>query len=318
VRGGTSIGLAALALVAALASGCAGRSGPPQTIAGTPAQPGYDELFDEPQETEVEDPLEPLNRPVFALNRGMDRFLIDPISRAYSFAVPGVARRAIRRVFVNLNSPSVLVNDLLQLSPKRASVIGARFVINTTVGLAGLWDAAERFGLRGHHNDFGVTLAKYGVGSGPYLVLPVLGPTTARDAFGELVDLAMLPQTWFFGPTTWVFAAYQGSDGFTLRDVHRGALKALEESSVDFYVAMRFAYLSNRASEIQSAGQRGTRADGGLTVRTRCPRPCPPRDRRSCAPGWRSAPRSRRAGSRRSIPSGAAPARSRSRAGARR
>jgi phospholipid-binding lipoprotein MlaA len=255
VRQGTSLRLACLALAALLATGCAGRSAPPTTIAGTPAQPGYDELFDEPAETEVEDPLEPVNRPVFGMNRGMDRFLIDPLSRAYSFVVPGVARRAIRRVFVNLNSPAVLMNDLLQLAPRRAGVIGARFVINTTVGLAGLWDAAERFGLRGHQNDFGITLARYGVGSGPYLVLPVLGPTTARDAFGELVDMALLPQTWFFGPITWVFAAYQGGVGFTLRDVHRDALKALEESSVDFYVAMRFAYLNNRAAEIQSVGQ---------------------------------------------------------------
>ena len=256
MRQRTSLRLACLALAATLAVGCAGRSGPPSTIAGTPAQLGYDELFDEP-ENDVEDPLESFNRPVFGLNRGMDRFLIDPISRAYSFAVPGIARRAIRRVFVNLNSPAVLVNDLLQLAPRRAGVIGARFVINTTVGLVGLWDAAERVGLQSHQNDFGITLAKYGVGSGPYLVLPVLGPTTARDAFGELVDLLLLPQTWFFGPTTWVFAAYQGSDGFTLLDVHRDALKALEESSVDFYVAMRFAYLSNRTAELRSLDQPG-------------------------------------------------------------
>ncbi len=244
----TALLLAALML----GPGCASQQGPPGTVAGTPADLEYDELFDDPIEPEINDPFEAVNRRIFNGNRRFDRYLVNPISEAYAFVVPKVARRAIRRVFVNLNSPAVLVNDLLQLSPKRASVTGARFVINSTVGVAGLWDAADRIGLEGHHTDFGITLAKYGVGSGPYLVLPLLGPTTARDAFGDLVDLAFLPQTWFIGPTTWVFAAYQGSDGFTLRDLHSEALKALEESSVDFYVAMRFAYLSNRANEINT------------------------------------------------------------------
>jgi phospholipid-binding lipoprotein MlaA len=221
-------------------------------VAGAPAGLEHDDLFDEPIEPAVDDPFEPVNRQVFKVNHGFDRVLVDPISRAYAFVVPKVARRAIRRVFVNLNSPAVMVNDLLQLSPKQAGVTGARFLINSTVGLAGLWDAAARVGVEGHQTDFGITLAKYGVRSGPYLVLPLVGPTTARDAFGDLVDLLLLPQTWFIGPITWVFAAYQGGEGFTLRDLHRDTLRALEESSVDFYVAMRFAYLSNRASEINA------------------------------------------------------------------
>jgi len=253
VRHGSSPHLALLSLaLVLLLPGCAHREGPPATVAGTPADPAYDELFDDHIEPEVEDPFEDFNRRVFGMNRNVDRFLIDPVSRAYSFAFPDAARRAIRRVFVNLNSPAVFVNDLLQLSPKRAGVTGARFVINTTMGLAGLLDTAQRMGIEGHQTDFGITLAKYGVDSGPYLVLPLVGPTTARDAFGDLVDILLLPQTWFLGPTTWVFAAYQGSDGFTLLDLHRDALKALEESAVDFYVAMRFAYLSNRAAEIQT------------------------------------------------------------------
>lgn len=235
-----------------LLSGCSTQGGPPSTVAGAPADLAYDELFDEPIEPAINDPFESMNRRIFKANRQFDRYLVNPISRAYSFAVPRVARRAIRRVFVNLNSPAILINDLLQLAPLRASITGARFVINSTVGVGGLWDAARRLGLEGHHSDFGITLAKYGVGSGPYLVLPLLGPTTARDAFGDVVDLAFLPQTWFIGPTTWVFAAYQGSEGFTLRDLHADALRALEEASVDFYVAMRFAYLSNRVAEINN------------------------------------------------------------------
>ena len=245
-------GLALLGLAVLLTQGCASQTGPPSTVAGTPAALEYDELFDEPADEDIQDPYERTNRSVFAGNSNLDRFVIEPIARAYSFAVPGVARRAIRRAFVNLNSPSIFVNDLLQLSPKRAGVTGSRFVINSTVGVAGLWDAAARMGIEGHHTDFGITLAKYGVDSGPYLVMPLVGPTTAPDAFGDLVDILMLPQTWFLGPTTWVFVAYQGGDGFTLRDVHRDALVALEETSVDFYVAMRFAYLTNRAAEIHT------------------------------------------------------------------
>ncbi len=229
--------------------GCASQQGPSHAAV---ADPDYDELFDDPIEPEIYDPFETTNRRVFKMNRGMDKVLIDPISRAYAFAVPSSARRAIRRAFVNLNSPAVFVNDLLQFEPKRAGVTGARFVINSTFGVAGLFDAAERVGLEGHHTDFGITLAKLGIGNGPYLVLPIVGPTTARDAFGDLVDLFLLPQTYFLGPTTWAFATYQGGDGFTLRDMHRDALLALEESSVDFYVAMRYAYLTNRAAEIQA------------------------------------------------------------------
>lgn len=245
-----SLGMALLGLALLLAPGCATHG--TISVAGVEPGPEYDPLFDEPDEDEIQDPLEPSNRAMFAGNRRFDRWLVDPISRAYSFVVPRPARQAIRRVFVNLNSPSVFVNDLLQLAPRRAGTTGARFVINTTVGLVGLWDAADWIGLEGHHTDFGITLAKYGVASGPYLVLPLVGPTTARDAFGDLVDILMQPQTWFLGPTTWVFVAYQGGEGFTLRDVHRDALKALEETSVDFYIAMRFAYLKNRAKEIES------------------------------------------------------------------
>lgn len=243
--------VALFVLVACLgAPGCAHQGGPPSTVAGAPTDLAYDPLFDDPPENGIEDPFESVNRDIFGFNRQFDRFLVEPLARAYAFAVPSLARRAIRRVFVNLNSPAVFVNDLLQLSPRRAGITGARFVINSTVGLAGLIDAAEQMGIPGHHTDFGITLAKFGVDSGPYMVLPLVGPTTARDAFGDLVDLFFLPQTWFFGPTTWVFAAYQGGDGFTLRDVHRDALDALEESSVDFYVAMRFAFLKNRAAEL--------------------------------------------------------------------
>jgi len=254
LRSRVSLGLALLGVVALLGAGCASRGGPsPGTTSLASPDAEYDELFDEPIDGDVEDPFEPTNRAIFAGNRGFDRLVIDPLARAYAFVVPDAARRAIRRVFVNLNSPAVFVNDLLQLAPRRAGSTGARFLINTTVGIVGLWDAAAKMGLEGHQTDFGITLAKYGVDSGPYIVLPLVGPTTARDAFGDLVDILLLPQTWFFGPVTWVFVAYQGGDGFTLRDVHRDALKALEEASVDFYVAMRFAYLTNRSAEIQAA-----------------------------------------------------------------
>jgi phospholipid-binding lipoprotein MlaA len=270
------LGLALLGLASLLGTGCATRGGPAEAEPVANAAPAleYDELFDEPVEPRFEDPLENTNRAIFAGNRSFDRYVVDPIARAYAFAVPDMARRAIRRVFVNLNSPAVFVNDLLQLAPRRAGETGARFVINTTVGLVGLWDAAARLGIDGHQTDFGLTLAKYGVESGPYLVLPLVGPSTARDAFGDLVDILMLPQTWFLGPTTWVFVAYQGGDGFTLRDVHRDALRALEESSVDFYVAMRFAYLTNREAEVAATiGPTGSGAKDAETPVARKPTP---------------------------------------------
>jgi phospholipid-binding lipoprotein MlaA len=190
------------------------------------------------------DPFECVNRKVFGFNRGVDAVLLDPMMRAYAFVMPDLARQSVRNVFANLNTPAALVNDLLQLEAKDAFVTTARFVINTTMGMGGLFDAASTMGLEAHRADFSETLAAAGIPSGPYLIMPLLGPTTVRDGFGSLVDLAMAPQ--FYVLPLFGFVLVTGSHGMTEREEHFEGMAALEESSIDYYASLRSAYFDSR------------------------------------------------------------------------
>ena len=199
------------------------------------------------------DPLEGLNRKTFVLNQGIDRFVLDPIIEVYRFFVPEPGRRAVKRVLVNLNSPAVLVNDLLQLEFHDAGVTTARFVVNSTVGVAGIFDVGELIGLPGHQSDFGQTLARAGVSSGPFLIIPVVGPTTLRDGTGSLVDFLFRPTTYFLAATDQVVVTsiHGGSSGLAEWDSQDDNLQRLEETSVDFYAALRSAYYQNRMAQIR-------------------------------------------------------------------
>ena len=220
--------------------------------------PLFDDFFDEEFDDGplgYPDPLERSNRGVFAFNRQVDKWILDPVTRAYRWAVPKPAREAIARMFTNLGSTKTLVNDFLQLEWKDAGVTGTRLVVNTTVGLIGLFDVAEKMGLEGHESDFGQTLALAGTPSGPYIVLPVLGPATVRDGFGTAVDGFFQPTYYILGPSNLLFGPteiliYSGSSGISTRDRHFRELKALEESSVDFYAALRSGYYQRRLDEI--------------------------------------------------------------------
>ena len=198
------------------------------------------------------DPLEGLNRATFRMNLAIDRWFIDPIARAYAFAVPEPARRGVRRALANLNSPSVFVNDVLQLEPVAAGVTATRFVVNTTVGLLGVFDPAAPLGLQAHEADFGQTLALAGVPSGVYLILPVVGPTTVRDATGYLVDFLFKPTTYVLTPGAQIVytSIEQSGTGIAARDAHGDALHALEASSIDFYAALRNAFYQDRVARI--------------------------------------------------------------------
>jgi phospholipid-binding lipoprotein MlaA len=232
-------------------------AGSDRTVAGlgshapvTSAAIDPDPLFDEAFEIgpAAWDPIEPANRAFFSFNRGVDLVVLDPIARAYKFLVPQPGRRAVRRVFRNLNSPSVFVNDLMQLRLRDAGETLGRFVLNSTVGIGGLFDAGIEAGWEPHHSDFGQTLALWGVGNGPYLVLPLFGPSTTRDGFGNLVDRMFQPLTYFLGFGTQLVLGT--GIGISAYEAHAVQLTALEESSVDFYAALRSAYLQNRDAEI--------------------------------------------------------------------
>lgn len=198
------------------------------------------------------DPIEPLNRLTFRLNLKIDRWVFDPITRTYARAVPAPGRQAVRRVLANLNAPVVFVNDVLQIEPSDAAITATRFLINTTIGLLGLFDVAARGGLPAHASDFGQTLALCGVPSGPYLIIPLAGPTTMRDGAGYLVDFVFRPYAYFLGPGVLLFATpiYEGSAGISAREEHAEELRALESSAMDYYAALRNAYTQDRTARI--------------------------------------------------------------------
>ena len=156
------------------------------------ADDDYDPLFDEEFDDELSDgsdgdPWEPMNRKIFSFNNFMDRWILDPITDAYQFIVPAVFRDGLNNVFLNLQSPVIIVNHLLQLRGKDALDAAGRFVINTTAGGGGFFDAAGRgANIPRVDADFGQTLASWGTPPGPYLVIPVLGPSTLRDATGDV------------------------------------------------------------------------------------------------------------------------------------
>jgi phospholipid-binding lipoprotein MlaA len=207
-----------------------------------------DWLFDEGPDPAERDDIEGSNRAVFGFNEGFYTYLADPITRGFEWLVPEPGRRAIHRFFVNLDHPVIFVNDVLQLAPLDATKTASRFVINTTVGILGFFDVATPIGISGHDTDFGETLAVYGTPAGSYVVIPILGPSTARDTFGELVDALLHPAVWFASPAQQV--VLRTSFGISHYDVEKQRLDALRATSVDFYAAIRGAYLMDRDAKV--------------------------------------------------------------------
>jgi len=219
-----------------------------------------DPLFDEDAELLAEeeplasDPWEGLNRGVFSLNRSIDRFVLNPVTDVYQLLVPEPGRRAIHRAIQNLDSPVVFANHLLQLRFDAAAVTLGRFVVNTTAGVGGLFDAAYRgAAIERVEGDFGQTLAVYGVPSGPYVMLPLFGPSTLRDTAGGAVDAMGDPLTYVIGPFRWWTLGIGAGEGLVVREANVGDLRELEEGSLDFYSALRSAYLQSRAARIREA-----------------------------------------------------------------
>jgi phospholipid-binding lipoprotein MlaA len=214
-----------------------------------PAQacdPLFDEECEEGAGAHFPDPWERSNRGVSRFNAGFDRFVLDPITRGYKL-LPDAVERALLRAGHNLDAPAIMINDGLQLEWGDAVVTLGRFAVNSTFGLAGLFDPAEAWGLAKHRSDFGQTLTLAGVPSGPYVILPILGPTTVRDGSGILADLAMSPLLYFFLPFE---LGRQGGAGFAMRADAMRDLEALQKESIDYYAALRSAYYQNRQAQI--------------------------------------------------------------------
>lgn len=210
----------------------------------------------EAQQLEQNDPIEPFNRAIFSFNNGLDTVLIKPVAQAYRWITPDPVRNSIRNFLDNLRSPVVFANDLLQAEFTRAGTTLVRFLLNTTIGVAGLIDVAEEMGLEQHKEDFGQTLATWGLGEGFYLVLPVLGPSSARDAVGTVVDIFLDPLTYIANDTEneWMLYSRAIMDGVDTRSRNIEKLDQLKRDSVDYYASLRDVYRQRRAAEIRNGG----------------------------------------------------------------
>ncbi|HHZ76225.1 MAG TPA: VacJ family lipoprotein [Rhodospirillales bacterium] len=203
--------------------------------------------------SEVNDPLESVNRRIFAFNEVVRQYLLDPVVTGYYSVLPEVAREAIANALNNISEPVVLANDLLQGKFKRGFVTASRLVINTTAGVGGLFDVAKNLGFEEHEEDFGQTLATWGIGDGLYLVLPLLGPSNPRDAFGQiLVDPFFDPLGYYLDDQDleevgYGLIAFKGVVSYADVKDHMDGLK---DTSVDFYGTIRSLHLQKRKLEI--------------------------------------------------------------------
>ena len=200
-------------------------------------------------ESNDQDPLEGFNRAIFAFNDLLDSYLMVPIAYVYRLIMPAPLRRMGRNFFENFNEPVVAINDLLQRDLENAGTSVGRFVINSTIGLFGFFEVAERVGLEEHPADFGQTLHSYGVGPGPYIVLPFLGPSTARDAVGGGVDSFLSPMTYVLDFETRMYLKAGEIVGY--REQVLDPLKELREGSLDYYAAVRAAWFQKREEELR-------------------------------------------------------------------
>lgn len=199
------------------------------------------------------DPLEGFNRAMFGLHQALDKSIYRPLAMGYQHIVPKPVRSGLRNFFSNLTEPVVFLNYLLQFKFGKAAETLARFTINSTLGVGGFFDVAktEDFNLPHRNNSFGDTLAFYGVGPGPYLFLPLVGPTTLRDALGGPVDGAVLPVSVGKPFTDWRYQLSSGLiTGLDLRAESDPELRALFGGAVDPYATLRSVWLQNRAAEV--------------------------------------------------------------------
>jgi len=195
-------------------------------------------------ERKASDPLEPMNRAVFSFNESLDRHLAKPVATGYTKVTPAPLRTAFSNFFSNLGDIGNFANNLLQLNGTAAAEDLMRFTFNSTFGLGGLLDWASAAGLPKHHQDFGLTLGHYGVPSGPYLVLPLFGPSSVRDASGWIFTSALSPTTYL--PVEAGVPLF-GLNVVSARADMLGATDLLEQAALDKYSFVRDGYIQRRA-----------------------------------------------------------------------
>jgi phospholipid-binding lipoprotein MlaA len=191
---------------------------------------------------DTNDPLEPMNRAIFSFNMALDKVILRPVAIGYRAVLPAPARESATNFLDNLESPVIFLNDLLQGKPGRAGKTVTRFGINTVIGFFGFFDPAESMGIERHDEDFAQTMGSWGIGSGPYLVLPFLGPLPPRDTLGFAVDIFTDPMTYLLWDHRTTSIAYYSLDVVDQRHQIIDELDELEKSSIDYYAAIRSLY----------------------------------------------------------------------------
>lgn len=211
------------------------------------------------------DPLEPTNRFFYGVNFTLDRYTFKPVAQAYVYVVPRPVRVSVHNLLVNIGQPVTLFNSILEGKPRRAGDTLVRFAVNSTVGIGGLFDVAKGLGYKQVDADGGLTLASYGIAPGPYLFLPVLGPSNPRNATGFALDIALSPYTYVprgYGLLTFNWAIY-GLGAIDGRSLVLHELDELNATALDPYATIRSAYQQSDRSRLRAleADQRSTPPD---------------------------------------------------------
>ncbi|MDE2581332.1 MAG: VacJ family lipoprotein [Rhodospirillales bacterium] len=257
MRPGRRVSIAAACLLAGVLAGCA-----------TPPPPSHPEARAEFYQTN--DPLEPTNRVLYKVNNGLDEAVLRPAAVAYKDAVPSPVRTGVHNVLGNLTTPVTLANNMLEGKSRRAGNTFMRFVINTTLGGLGLVDVASKLGYPPNSADFGETMAIWGVPEGPYLFLPLLGPSDPRDALGTGVDMTGDPFGWV-GQGTAVTVLRWSRFGLTALDERSrvlGEISGIKRTALDPYATFRSLYRQHRKAQIEKI-----RADHRHTIPAWFPAP---------------------------------------------
>jgi phospholipid-binding lipoprotein MlaA len=205
------------------------------------------------------DPLQPLNRKIFWFNDHVDQYVLAPVARGWDRIAPDVVERSVANFFVNIRSPIVILNDLLQAKPKNAASDVGRFAVNSTVGVVGLFDYATPLGLEQHSEDFGQTLGWWGLPAGPYLMIPLLGPSNVRDTAGMIGDSASAIAPWFV--SWWILVPPRAAEAINARALLLEQVDEAKRASFDYYVFVRDAYLQHR-NALMNDRTPGARSDG--------------------------------------------------------
>lgn len=194
------------------------------------------------------DPWQSMNRSIFAFNDTVDRWFLEPVAKAYDWALPSGVQSMVGNFTTNLATPAVLMNDLLQGKPHEAVEDLTRMALNSTFGMAGLIDVAGAGGVRENDEDLGQTLGVWGVPAGPYLVLPFLGPSSPRDAVGQVGDAAATVHGYFLG--TPLSVGIRAVELVNLRASLLDDVRDAREASFDYYVFVRNAYVQYRLGQV--------------------------------------------------------------------